>query len=328
MEIWRYRGPHSCDLVYTTQLPNPMATPYYTRGNFLLENYGGCVVMLTPDKVAIYIVNWLKSEEACFEAQTPVSIPLARILCLAALTTPSQAGDVSTILLDNELVMAHEWSVRALIQGWSMQDLIPHMTPASSSAQLLQMRPIPSPNQTLTIEYDNNDISFDSSLIWWPVLQPLRDGKRLRLLSRAVSSSMSRDPLLGMVSFDWGNDRGSDRFLSIALRRSFLRHTYIVRSRYGVDLCAQGNCRKTNAWISVDDEDKMVFRFAEVDSEAKDSSDISDTDGVPRVGREFGFLYPDWLRENGEVLSMDLDDSRGRMGLTLANGSVAIFEFV
>ena len=283
--------------------------------------------MLTPDKVAIYIVDWLKSEEACFEAQTPVSIPLARI-CLAALTTPSQAGDVSTILLDNELVMAHEWSVRALIQGWSMQDLIPHMTPASSSAQLLQMRPIPSPNQTLTIDYDNNDISFDSSLIWWPVLQPLRDGKRLRLLSRAVSSSMSRDPLLGMVSFDWENDRGSDIFLSIALRRSFLRHTYIVRSRYGVDLCAQGNCRKTNAWISVDDEDKMVFRFAEVDSEAKDSSDISDTDGVPRVGREFGFLYPDWLRENGEVLSMDLDDSRGRMGLTLANGSVAIFEFV
>lgn len=83
MEIWRYRGPHSCDLVYKTQLPNPMATPYYTRGNFLLENYGGCVVMLTPDKVAIYIVDWLKSEGACFEAQTPVSVPSARIWLLS-----------------------------------------------------------------------------------------------------------------------------------------------------------------------------------------------------------------------------------------------------
>lgn len=224
--------------------------------------------------------------------------------------------------------MAHEWSVRALIQGWSMQDLILHMTPASSGAQWLQMIPIPSPNQTLTIDYDNDNISFDSNLIWWPVLQPLRDGKRLRLLSRAVSNSLARDPLLGMVSFDWENVRDSDRFRSIALRRSFLRQTYIVRSRYGVDLCAQGNCRKTNAWVSVDDEGRMVFRFAEVDSEAKDPSDASTANGIPRVGREFGFLYPEWLGEYGEVLSMDLDDSRGRMALTLANGSVAIFEFV
>ena len=239
-----------------------------------------------------------------------------------------QAGDVSTILLGSELIMAHEWSEHALIQGWSMQDLIPHMTPASSRAQSLQMIPIPSPNQALTIEYDNENISFDSSLMWWPVLQPLRDGKRLRLVSRAVSSSMSRNSVVGMVSFDWENVRDSDRFRSIASRRSFLRHTFIVHSRYGVDLCAQGNCRKTNAWVSVDDEGRVVFRFAEVDSEAKDPSDPSTADGIPQVGREFGFLYPEGLLDSGDILSMDLDDSRGRMALTLASGTVAIFEFV
>ena len=186
---------------------------------------------------------------------------------------------------------------------------------------------MPPPSQTLTIDYNNDNISLDSNLMWWPILQPLRDGKRLRLLSRAVSGPLSGDALLGMVSFDWEKVRDSDRFCSIALRRSFLRHTYIIRSRYGVDLCAQGNCRKTNAWVSVDDEERMVFRFAEVDCEVDYSSDPSTDDGVPRVGREFGFPYPDWLLEQGEILSMDLDDSRGRMALSLANGSVAIFEF-
>src|SRR5258707_11930273 len=76
MEIWRYPGPKSCDLVYKSQLPNPLYNTYFTRGNFLLENYGGCVVMLTSDKVAIYLVDWLKSGEACFEVQVPVSTPL------------------------------------------------------------------------------------------------------------------------------------------------------------------------------------------------------------------------------------------------------------
>ena len=286
--------------------------------------------MLTPDKVAIYIVDWLKSKEACFEAQTPVRMPFTFHCDMDYLInhTFPQAGDVSTILLDNELVMAHEWSERALIQGWSMQDLILHMSPVSSSTQWPQMKPMPPPSQTLTIDYDSDNIAFGSNLMWWPVLQPLRDGKRLRLLSRAVSSSGPPDPLLGMVSFDWEKVRDSERVRSITLRRSFLRHTYIVRSRYGVDLCTQGNCRKTSAWLSVDDEGRMVFRFAEVDSEAGDPSEPPSADGVPRIGREFGFAYPNWLHEHGEVLSMDLDDSRGRMALTLASGSVAILEFV
>jgi hypothetical protein len=93
MEIWRYRGLDSCDLVYKTQLPNPLSTPFYTRGNFLLENYGGCLIMLTPDKVAIYIVDWLKSEEVCFEAQIPVSIPFSWTW-LISLITPSRRPEM------------------------------------------------------------------------------------------------------------------------------------------------------------------------------------------------------------------------------------------
>jgi hypothetical protein len=224
--------------------------------------------------------------------------------------------------------VAHEWSDRALIQGWPLQGLIQHMTPVSASAQWPSMKPIPQPSQILTIAYDNDNIVLDHNLAWWPVLQPLRDGQHLRLLSQALSTTISGEPLIGMVSFDWGKVHGSDRSRSATLRRSFLRHTYVVRSRYGVDLCAQGNCRKTSAWISVDDNGRLVFRFAEVDCKAEGPAGISAADGVPRVGRDFGFPYPRWLLEQGEILSMDLDDSRGRMALTLANGRVAIIEFV
>lgn len=95
-------------------------------------------------------------------------------------------------------------------------------------------------------------------------------------------------------------------------------------------MCTQGNCRKTIVWVSVDEKEEVVFRFGEVDGVQGEESDEPphEESGLRPVGREFGLKYPAWLLDHGEILSMDLDDARGRLAMVMANGSVAVIEFV
>jgi len=67
MDIWRYKSPTNCDLVYSIAVANPLGLGWVTRGNFLRDVYCGCVVLTTTNILTAYIANWLTGRHVSFE---------------------------------------------------------------------------------------------------------------------------------------------------------------------------------------------------------------------------------------------------------------------
>ena len=69
MDIWRYKGPNDCDLVYSITTRNPLGISWGTRGNFLRDVYCGCVVLTTADTLTAYISNWETGKHVIFDTK-------------------------------------------------------------------------------------------------------------------------------------------------------------------------------------------------------------------------------------------------------------------
>lgn len=203
-----------------------------------------------------------------------------------------------------------------------------------------------SPSYTCRINFEAQGLA--PGHIWYPQIKELDPWTRkLRLLSRSFPGS--DQTILTMSSFAWppvGSEVASGAIIlpPTPIPRTVIRTTRILNnSSVGSALWAYGSAGKTIAWMSHrlipvvggDNIELPVLKFAEVDG---DDWVVADGDrhtaqllcalDVHSVGREFEVKYPEWLAEHGELLSMDLDDSRGRLALSMSDKTVVILEFV
>ena len=133
--------------------------------------------------------------------------------------------------------------------------------------------------------------------------------------------------------------------------RSFVRRLAICSSLDGNDACVVGRGGKTTAWVTVhagpvyqDDcgpfrEYSRRLRFFDlpgpedpveeldhVDEMGEDGwQDNFNRDDPPRIGKTWDIVNMDIL-QNMPILSMDLDDSRGRVAFAMPDGSVILLE--
>lgn len=137
----------------------------------------------------------------------------------------------------------------------------------------------------------------------------------------------------------------------ITITRSFVRRLAICSSMDGNDTCVVGRGGKTTAWITVhagpeceDDcgtfrEHSRRLRFFDLPGledpvEVLDEIDEMGDDGwkgsfirddPPRIGKTWDMVNMD-IFQDLPILSMDLDDSRGRAAFAMPDGSVILLE--
>jgi hypothetical protein len=133
--------------------------------------------------------------------------------------------------------------------------------------------------------------------------------------------------------------------------RSFVRRLAICSSLDGNDACVVGRGGKTTAWFTLhatpvqDDrgqrnkysrrlrffnlpgpEDPVVEELRSIDGIGEDGWQGSFLrDDPPRVGKTWDMANMDIFRDM-PILSMDLDDSRGRVAFSMPDGSVILLE--
>lgn len=243
----------------------------------------------------------------------------------------------------HELLIVYEFSPHVIIYAYKIEHLIPLMTPAEGDFTPTLI-PLP-PSYTCRVNFEDQGLA--PGHIWYPQIKELDPWTRkLRLLSRSFPGG--DQTILTMSSFEWppaGSDAAHGAIIlpPAPISRTVIRSTRILNnSRVGSALWAYGSAGKTIAWMShrlvpVDEGDDIEFpvlKFAEVDGddwEATDGDGLATQIGalkVHSVGREFEVGYPEWLADHGELLSMDLDDSRGRLALSMSDKTVVILEFV
>jgi hypothetical protein len=69
MDIWRYKSPADCNLVYSVAVSNPLGLTWGTRGNFIRNVYCGCVVLSALNVLTAYISNWLAGTHVSFSIE-------------------------------------------------------------------------------------------------------------------------------------------------------------------------------------------------------------------------------------------------------------------
>jgi hypothetical protein len=245
-----------------------------------------------------------------------------------------------SIMTAHELLIVYEYSPYAIIYAYKIEDLIPFMTPAEGdlSPSLESL----SPSYTCRVDFEDQGLTPEQT--WHSQFTEMDPWTRkLRLLSRSFPSV--DQTILTMSSFEWppaGSDGAHGMVIVPPIPRTVIRFTQILSSSVRSALWAYGSACKTIAWMSrrlmtvdeVDDTEIPVFKFAEVDGdewEATEQDVLTTSLGaiIPRsVGKEFELEYPAWLADHGELLSMDLDDARGRLALSMSDRTIVILEFV
>ena len=250
-----------------------------------------------------------------------------------------------SIITAHELLIVYEYSPHVIIYAYKIEDLIPFMTPVEGDF-ISPLQPL-SPSYFCRFNFEDQDLAPEH--VWHPQVKEMDPwSRKLRLLSRAFPTA--NQTILTMSSFEWppaGSDGANGTIIlpPLPVPRTVIRSTQILNSSVGSTLWAYGSSGKTIAWkshrrIPVSEGDYIegpVLKFTEVDGDDWEAAEQTDklatstplgATKVHSVGREFEVEYPQWLANHGELLSMDLDDARGRLALSMSDRTVVILEFV
>jgi hypothetical protein len=200
--------------------------------------------------------------------------------------------------------------------------------------------PIPAPPcTTYRIEFEAPALELYQGiqLYWLPQIKEFgRD--QFRFVSR--TDYRSDFAIVMITPFQWNpiHTRGAvggDGVTIIKAPVTFLsRDVGILRSRFGEDLWTLGNAKKNIAWIAelpVQPEEVGLEMFIEV-VDVSSASQLPHTEGGAEqtgyIGSTFNTLLPQWIKEHGSPLSVDMDDARGRLVCSLRDGALGVIEFV
>ena len=202
--------------------------------------------------------------------------------------------------------------------------------------------PIPlSPDMICCVNFQGVEVNaYRHHLFRWiPHFKEMGNGQ-VRFVSCADRGSTP--PLIMVSSFAWpptdGNEHPGTSEVVITAPVTFLTRMHVHQSRFGENLWTLGTARKTVGYLAKEEGyDKLsrtitfndVIKVLDVSS----SGTYTETAGgggedEPAIGIVFSTAYPTLLERHGPPLSMDMDDARGRMAVSMSDGTLAIIEFV
>jgi len=251
---------------------------------------------------------------------------------------PPGEDEPFAIFTDTELLIGFQKTEHAIIYMYYLNDLARHMVKTIPNVVPTSI-PI-SPNTTYRVDFQGEGVQLyrKSLLQWRPHFQEVANGQ-LRFFGRTKSTSIP--PLIMVSTLAWPPThvpKTGDRNVVLAkARATFFSQVNINRSRFLEELWTLGTAKKTIGILAIDVVRDPVTRFMEYQHAIKLFDISGDPHGETTMGGEgketpMGELlwtsYPQWLEKHGSPVSLDMDDTHGRMVISMSDGTLAVIEFV
>ena len=249
-----------------------------------------------------------------------------------------QGDETFSTFTDTELLIGNQKTDHAIIYVYYLKDLerqmvktIPNVVPTT----------IPlAPNTTYRVEFQGEGVNLyrDLPLSWRPQFQEVANGQ-IGFFSRTKHNAVV--PLVMLSTLEWPPTHGlqaSGQTVTVKARATYFTQVNINRSRFGQELWTLGTAKKTIGVLAINVVRNRVAFSSEYrhviklfDGRCGDIHGETTKDGEGKantMGEVFFTSYPQWLGKHGEPVSLDMDDSRGRMVLSMSDGTLAVIEFV
>lgn len=261
-------------------------------------------------------------------------------LCVVLSMMEFQPGGDETFstFTETELLIGFQKTDHATIHMYSLEDLARHMVRTIPNV-IPTIIPL-SPNTTCRVDFQGEDVELyrHLPLEWRPHFQEVANGQ-IRFFGRTKSTSII--PLVMVSTLAWPPTHGSqasDQKVTVKARATFFTQVNITRSRFGEELWTLGTAKKTIGILAIDlvrdriatpREYQRVIKLFDIKTGGTHGEITMDGEGkASSMGELFCTSIPQWLAEHGQPLSLDMDDARGRMVLSMSDGTLAVIEFV
>jgi len=249
---------------------------------------------------------------------------------------PPGEDEQFAIFTDTEFLIGFQKTDHAIIYTYCLNDLARHMVKTIPNV-VPTCIPL-SPNTIYRVDFQGEGVQLyrDLPLQWRPHFQEVANGQ-LRFFSRTKSSSVP--PLVMVSTLAWPpiyRPQAGDRNVIVKARATFFTQVNTNMSRFFQQLCTLGTAKKTIGILATD-----VVRDPVTSREYQQVIKLFDISGDPHVettmggegketpmGEVFWAPYPKWLEKHGSPVSLDMDDTRGRMVISMSDGTLAVIEFV
>ena len=315
----------------------------------------GCATGRNSQNVWIYLHNWKESTEL-FVKIDHVRYQVRPSNCLTQ--TLQTVEFLSVGMTSKHLTILHQFHDKVELLAFDVDVLSQMMRPTNNIS--VDDRPVELLRPHRTVALPIADQGLGLSIGGYPTLLPIWS-QDLMVIFRSepvdnpedFQSTIPFQPVvyaLMRINNDvWDESDNPDN--PITVTRSFVRRLAICSSMDGNDTCVVGRGGKTTAWVTVhagpeyeDDcgpfrEYSRRLRFFDLPGpedpiEVLGNMDEMGDDGwqgsfirddPPRVGKTWDMVNMDILQYM-PILSMDLDDSRGRAAFAMPDGSVVLLE--
>jgi len=249
---------------------------------------------------------------------------------------PGVDDEPFAIFIDTELLIGFQETDHAIIYTYCLNDLARHM-----------VKPIPnivstciplSPNTTYRVEFQGEGVQLyrNLSLQWRPHFQEVANGQ-LRFFSRTRSGSVP--PLVMVSTLAWPpthRPQAGDRNVIVKARATFFTQVNTNMSRFFQALCTFGTAKKTIGILASDIARdpvttrgyQQVIKLLDISGDPHGETTMGGGGKETPMGEVFWAPYPKWLEKHGSPVSLDMDDARGRMVISMSDGTLAVIEFV
>ena len=239
---------------------------------------------------------------------------------------------------ETELLVGFQKTDHAIIYMYSLEDLARHMVKTIPNV-IPTIIPL-SPNTTCRVEFQGEDVELYRNLHlgWRLQFQEVANGQ-IRFFGRTKANSMI--PLVMVSTLAWPpthESQASDQKVTVKARATFFTQVNIHRSRFGQELWTLGTAKKTIGVlainvvrdpVSLSRDYRLVIKLFDIKSGDTHGETAMDEEGkASSMGELLWTSYPPWLAEHGQPASLDMDDARGRMVLSMSDGTLAVIEFV
>jgi len=266
---------------------------------------------------------------------------------------------LSAGMTSKHLTILHQFNDKVELLAYDVKALSRMMRPANHPSVDSRQVEVLSPHRTVALPIADQGLGL--SIGGYPTLLPIWSHDLMVIFrSEPVDnpsefhSTIPFQPVIYALMRINKNvwDDSDDAEDPTVVTRSFVRRLAICSSLDGNDTCVVGRGGKTTAWVTVhagpvyeDDcgpfrEYSRRLRFFDLPGpgdhveEKLDYFDEMGEDGwvgsfrqddPPRIGKTWDIVNMDILQDM-PILSMDLDDSRGRVAFAMPNGSVILLE--
>jgi hypothetical protein len=225
-----------------------------------------------------------------------------------------------------------------IIYGYYLTGLVSHMVKTIPDL-VSTVIPLP-PNTIYHLDFQGEGLQFYRSRYtkWLPHFQEIGNSQ-IRFFGRTESNSVT--PLVMVSSLTWPpayEPHSGTGAIIIKAPATFFTQVNINRSRSREELWTPGIAKKTIRMLAINlvrgstsfySEYHHVIKLLDIGGGKPHGKNTRNGEGeTSPMGAFLWTSYPQWLGEHDSPLSMDMDDARGRMVISMSDGTLAVIEFV